>query len=135
TALTGLLPATTNVCTTGRTLAVPLRGPDRFGHFRRATTRVTVRARAGGALDVDRVKLTCVPHGWPMHGYDHANRRATGQETVLGPGNAANLAIKWQLDLLPLTGNGANAVTSTPTVGNGLVYVTSWHGEVYALQP
>jgi len=129
--INGLLPATTNLCTSGKTLTVPLRG----SRFRRASKRVAITTRSAVGFDVDRVRLTCVPHGWPMHGYDHANTRANLQETILGPGNAASLTVKWTLDLPTLGDAGLNSVTSTPTVGNGLVYVTSWGGFVYAVRP
>jgi outer membrane protein assembly factor BamB len=134
-ALTALLPAAANVCTSGQTLRVPLAGPDRLGRFRRASRRVTLSARTAAGVDGDRVKLTCVPHGWPSHGYNHANHRASAQEGTLNPGNAGQLVVKWDLDLQALEGPGLHAVTSTPTVGNGLVYVTAWNGNIYAVRP
>src|SRR5581483_5070322 len=94
---------------------------------------VRLKARTGSAVDVDRLRLTCVPREWPSHGYDHANHRATPLETTLAPANAAQLAVKWQLDLTALAGAGNNGVTSTPTVGAGSVFVTSWNGNVYAV--
>ena len=50
-ALSGLVPATTNVCTSGRTLDVPLKGPDSRGvfklgvHYHKLGRRVLVRPR------------------------------------------------------------------------------------------
>ena len=79
--------------------------------------------------------LTCVPHGWPSHGYNYANHRASPLETVLTPENVAELTVKWHFDIRALVpSSGLNAVTSTPTVGFGFVYVTSWNGMVYALR-
>ena len=76
-----------------------------------------------------------MPHGWPSHGYDYANHRASPLETVLTPENAASLAIKWRFDVRSLAMNDSlHAVTSTPTVGFGMVYVTSWNGTIYALR-
>jgi len=131
-ALGGLLPSTADACTTGQTLRVPL-VIDGSGHLGRASKIVRLKARTGSAVDVDRLRLTCVPREWPSHGYDHANHRATPLETTLAPANAAQLAVKWQLDLTALAGAGNNGVTSTPTVGAGSVFVTSWNGNVYAV--
>lgn len=130
TALGALLPATTNVCTTGRTLRVPLRTLS-HGRLRRARKSVALTAQTSAGVDSDKLRLTCVPHGWPAHGYSQANVRASSRETVLGPANAANLEVLWNFE----TGPGLSGVTSTPTVGNGLVYVTSWAGNVHALHP
>ena len=102
TALTTLLPATSNVCTSGQTLAVPLKGPDRAGRFRRASKRVSLSAKTAAGNDGDRLKLTCIPHGWPMHGYYHANHRANGQETSFA-GQCRHLTVKWSVDLLART--------------------------------
>jgi outer membrane protein assembly factor BamB len=131
-ALGALVPATANVCTSGRTLRVPLKG--RPGHLRPGSKTVALKARTAAGTDSDGVTFTCVPHDWPFFGYDHANRRASGVETVLGPANAAKLVQKWDLDLKAREGTGDNGVTSTPTVGNGVVYVTSWNGKVYAVK-
>src|SRR5262245_6907674 len=60
-----LLPATANVCTAGRTLQVPLAGPNSKGVFRKRTKRVKLDARTASARDVDVLKLTCLPHEWP----------------------------------------------------------------------
>ena len=131
-ALAALLPASSNVCTSGRTLAVPLKGPNPAGTYRRATKVVRVSAKAT-ANDGDALKLTCVPRGWPGHGYDDRNRRATLVESSISPGNAATLTEKWTLDLQAREGGSSNGVTSTPTVGDGKVFVTSWNGNVYAV--
>ena len=132
-ALAALVPNAADACTSGRTLRVPLRGPDAHGGFARASKKVKLRARTANEEDADRLKLSCVPHGWPSHGYDHANRRANPLETTLGPANAANLAVKWQFDIGTVDGPSGAGVTSTPTVGGGMVFVTAWNGKVYAL--
>ena len=131
-ALSALVPATANVCTTGRTLTVPLKGPDGLGRFKRAKKKVKLKATTAAGVDADTLKLTCIPRGWPSHGYDHRNTRATPLETVLNPGNASTLVQKWALDLQTEIGASTNAVTSTPTVGFGVVYVGSWNGFVVA---
>ncbi|MEW6269025.1 MAG: PQQ-binding-like beta-propeller repeat protein [Thermodesulfobacteriota bacterium] len=131
-ALAALVPASSNVCTSGRTLAVPLKGPSPKGTFKRASKTVRVTATASGK-DLDVLKLTCMPRGWPSHGYDEANTRATPVETRITPATAPSLALDWTLDLRALEGGTRNGVTSTPTVGDGRVFVTSWNGNVYAV--
>ena len=132
TALGALLPATTNVCTTGRTLAVPLKGPDARGRFKLAKKKVKLKATTAAGIDADTLKLTCVPRGWPSHGYDRRNTRATPLETVLTPANAATLVQKWNLALQPALGTTNNGVTATPAVGFGNVYFGSWNGFMVA---
>ena len=51
-------------------------------------------------------------------------------ETKLTPANVAQLEYKWGFDISIF---GIASVTSTPTVGRKLVYITSWDGKVYAL--
>jgi outer membrane protein assembly factor BamB len=131
-ALVSIVPATSNVCTSGRTLTVPLTGPDALGRFKLAKKKVKLKATTATAVDADTLKLTCVPRGWPSHGYDRRNVRATPLETTLGPANAAALATKWNLDLHAVIGATTNGVSGTPTVGNGLVYVGSWSGWIVA---
>ena len=131
-ALTALLPATTNVCTSGRSFALPLRGPDARGALKPSKKKVTVRATTALGRDTDRLRYVCMPRQWPSHGANHYNHRSTPHETTLSPANAAALTLKWQL---PLMEPGGNAVTATPTVGNGLVYVASWNGNVYGVKP
>jgi outer membrane protein assembly factor BamB len=128
-ALAGLLPSTADACTTGQTFTVPL-GVDARGRFVRRTRKLRLRARTARDVDADTLKVTCVPHGWPSHGYDAGNHRATPLETALSPATAALLRPKWQLALDDGTNNG---VTSTPTVGGGMVFVTAWNGFVYGV--
>jgi outer membrane protein assembly factor BamB len=120
-AVDALLPATTNVCTSGQTVAVPLKG----GGRRKGRLTVKVSGTTATGVDTDRARLVCIPHGWPSHGYDRANRRASATESSITPANASQLVPKWQF-----TGGG---VSSTPTVANGVVYATSWNGNAYAL--
>jgi outer membrane protein assembly factor BamB len=132
TAVNALLPASTNVCTTDQALHVPLTR-DAGGRLQAVSKRVGLSAVTDGGTDEDTFDVTCVPHGWPSHGYNYANHRASPLETVLSPDNAANLTVKWHFDLSELTG-GLNGVTSTPTVGFGLVFVAAWNNHVYALR-
>jgi outer membrane protein assembly factor BamB len=132
-ALSGLVPATTNVCTSGRTLAVALKGPDSRGVFKLAKKKVKLVATTATGVDSDTLKLTCLPRGWPSHGYDRRNTRATPLETTLSPANASTLVQKWNLDLAATIGTSNNAVTATPAVGFGNVYVGSWNGFMVAI--
>lgn len=125
-AANALLPATSTACTTGQGVTVPLKGPTGAGAYKRASKTVKVKAQTASANDSDKLKLTCVPRDWPSHGYDHRNHRATNVESTITPANAALLTERWSLV--------SGAVTSTPTVGEGMVYVTSWDGKVYAVR-
>jgi len=129
--INSLLPATTNVCTTGQSLTVPLKGPSAKELYKAARATVTVKVGAATGRDSDKLKLVCVPRDWPLHGYDQTNVHSTNSETVLSPANASQLVQKWNL---PLTTGSVNGVTATPTVGFGLVYVASWNGSVYGVQ-
>jgi polyvinyl alcohol dehydrogenase (cytochrome) len=133
-ALSALVPAMTNVCTSGRTLAVPLKGPDARGRMKLAKKKVKLTATTAAGVDTDTLKLTCLPRGWPSHGYDRRNSRATPLETVLGPANAATLVQKWNLDLGTAVGTASNGVSATPAVGFGNVYIGSWNGFVVAVK-
>jgi outer membrane protein assembly factor BamB len=130
--LTALLPATTNVCTSGRTLAVPLKGPDPKGRLKAGKKKVKVTVTTASGVDTDTVKLTCVPRGWPSHGYDRRNTKWNPLETIIHSANAASLVQKWNLNLQTVIGASVNGVSSTPAVGFGLVYVGSWNGFVVA---
>src|SRR5690348_282834 len=46
------------------------------------------------------------------------------------PANVGTLVTKWDF---PTNGVRYGGVTSSPTLGNGLLYVTSWNGALYAL--
>lgn len=132
-AVNALLPAAGNVCTTGQALHVPLLR-NASGRLETAVKRVELAAITDGAgTDDDSLDLACVPHGWPSHGYNAANQRANPLETELTPDNVSSLTVKWHFDIRAVSESGLNAVTSTPTVGFGLVFVTSWNGVMYAL--
>ena len=73
------------------------------GRFKLAKKKVKLVATTATGVDSDILKLTCVPRGWPSHGYDRRNSRATPLETVLSPANASGLVQKWNLDLQSAT--------------------------------
>lgn len=130
-AVDALLPAAAGVCTTGQALRVPLTVSG--GRQQATSKQVALAAVTGSGTDEDSLDVTCVPHGWPSHSYNAGNHRANPQETILTPENIAGLQVKWHFDILELGTPGLGAVTSTPTVGFGMVYVTSWNANVYAL--
>lgn len=130
TAVNGLLPASTNTCTTGQSVVVPLKGPNSKGDYKATKFSFKTTATAGVA-DADTFKFVCVPRGWPSHGYDNANTRATPLDTKINASNVATLVKKWQFSV-PGGPNG-RPISSTVTVGPKLVYTSGWDGMVYAL--
>ena len=121
-----LVPASAAACTAGQQLAVRIKKGLRG---RKAKTAVvTLRAESGGTRDDDTLTLVCHPREWPGHGYDQRNTRATPRERRIKPKNVAKLQAVWELPL-------ERAVASTPAVGHGLVFVTSFDGHVRALDP
>src|SRR5262245_31949391 len=125
-----LLPATTTVCTTGQSVGVAPRG-----HGKKAAKRtVKLKARTAAGTDSDKVKLTCLPHEWTGSNYDHRNRRATPVETTLSTANASSIEPLWTFDVVAHEGGGNGQISATPTVANGMVFVTAWNGKVYALR-
>jgi len=117
----------TAVCTAGETITVPLK-PKGSGAFTKNKVVVKVSTTTDAGVDKDVLRLRCLPRKWPSHGYNRANHRATPLETAITPANVDTLTMKWDV---PLGGS----VTSTPTVGDRFVYVSSWDGKIYALKP
>jgi outer membrane protein assembly factor BamB len=124
TAIDALLPAGASACTDGVTIDVPLKVTG-SGAQKTRKVSVSIKATTTSGKDPDKLGLTCLPRLWPIGMYDHYNRRATAQSEIT-PANAASLVEKWTFDT-------PGGVTSTPTVGEKLVYVTSWDGVLYAL--
>jgi polyvinyl alcohol dehydrogenase (cytochrome) len=63
---------------------------------------------------------------WWTFGHDLSSQRANGFESALGPDEVADMEVAWQLD-------DVLAVTATPAVVDGIVYVPDWTGTVRAL--
>lgn len=127
-ALSALTPAEVRGCTAGQTLSVPV-----AGEVVRATVRVEATT-VDEAADVDQVTFACVPHGWLSQGNNFGNHASSPDEMSINSANAGALGIKWRFDVgahenVP----GLKSITSTPAVGNGMVYATSWNGKIYAL--
>jgi len=66
---------------------------------------------------------------WPMYGFDLARSRFNPQEGLINRNTVPGLEVRWFFS----TGTGAAAVSASPTVAGGVVYVGSWNGTVYAL--
>jgi polyvinyl alcohol dehydrogenase (cytochrome) len=60
---------------------------------------------------------------WTTYGHDLANSRLQPDEHVIGTGNVANVTKKWSFTAVDDLGGGA--ITSTPIVSDGCVFVTS----------
>ncbi len=128
-AASALLPATSNVCTTGQSVTLALKQTSK-GILKRSRLTFATTSTTASAKDKDKVKMSCVPARWPKHGFDHRNTRSNPLESSLTPANAAGLVAKWNFHI---SDSFDSSVTSTPTVGRKLVYVTAWDGKVYAL--
>src|SRR4029078_10847045 len=63
---------------------------------------------------------------WSAINHDHENSRANAGESKLSADNVARLAARWRFD-------GLSAVTSTPAVVDGAVYLGDWSGVFHAL--
>jgi polyvinyl alcohol dehydrogenase (cytochrome) len=66
---------------------------------------------------------------WPMYGFDFAQSRFNPQEGSINAGTVSKLNVRWFFS----TGSGSGAVSASPTVVDGVVYVGSWNGNMYAL--
>jgi len=124
-AIDALLPASSNVCTSGETIDVPTKVSG-GGKEKRGKAKVKIKTETATGKTAEKLKLACIPREWPSHGYDHRNTRATAKETTLTPASVAGLQELWDV---PLSG----AVTGTPAVAGGRVYAASWDGFVYSI--
>jgi outer membrane protein assembly factor BamB len=133
--LDALLPASSLACTSGATVDIALKGPTGKGDFKKAKFTLKAVTAAASGDDKDKIKFVCHPHGWPSHGFDANNTRSTPLDTKITPANVATLQEKWDFAVPQgLTLNPPRAVSSTPTVGPKMVYVSSWNGRVYGIQ-
>lgn len=66
---------------------------------------------------------------WSMFGHDLDNTRHAAHEDTLGRDNVASLQEQWRW---PSEGEGPG-VTGTPAVVDGVVYFSTWQGDVVAL--
>jgi polyvinyl alcohol dehydrogenase (cytochrome) len=133
TAIDALLPATTNLCTTGQELPVPLKTSS-SGAVKRGKGTLKFTAEGGALQDKNGVKLSCVPRNWPSQAYNHKNHRSTPVDTAVDATNVDELVLKWHFGIPdPVSASASRGVTATPTLDERNVYVTSWNGLVYAV--
>ena len=126
-----LVPATTNVCTTGRTLAVPLKGPDARGRFKLAKKKVGSgddgeRARCRHAqAHLPAARMAVARLRSPEHAGDAARDGARRGECGVA---------RAEVEPGPADGDrhATTASSATPAVGFGNVYIGSWNGFVVA---
>jgi outer membrane protein assembly factor BamB len=75
---------------------------------------------AGGSLHAEE---------WPMYGHDK-HHSFSNPDSAINPDNVAKLQ---SLDAMAWTFQTGDAVSASPTVAGGVVYVGSWDGYFYAL--
>src|SRR5262249_44668544 len=66
---------------------------------------------------------------WPMYGFDLKQSRFNPDEGLINAGTVSRLSVRWFFS----TGSGTAAVSASPSVVDGVVYVGSWNGTFYAL--
>jgi polyvinyl alcohol dehydrogenase (cytochrome) len=66
---------------------------------------------------------------WPMYGFDFARNRFNPHEGLINATTVSRLNVRWFFS----TGTGTGAVSASPSVVDGVVYVGSWNGNMYAL--
>lgn len=129
------LPTKAHVCTPPVPVRVPVIGPDATGTFAAATKIVRATATTPSRRnDATHLTLVCLPNpaahaDWPTYGFDLSRNRFNPREGVIGRRSASRLAVRWFFS----TGTGTAAVSASPSVVNGVVYVGSWNGTMYAL--
>lgn len=93
------------------------------------TTTTAAASGGGGGLDAgarSAGKGEAPSADWPMFGRDLGNTRFNPVEDTLGADDVGGLEERWRIE-------GA-AVTSTPAVVNGVVYVADWDGNLHAYE-
>ena len=66
---------------------------------------------------------------WPTYGFDLTRNRFNPQEGLINATTVSQLNVRWFFS----TGSGTGAVSASPTVVDGVAYVGSWNGTMYAL--
>jgi polyvinyl alcohol dehydrogenase (cytochrome) len=83
-------------------------------------------AAAATAPAAARAPAPAAAQSWPVAGQNIANTRDQAAETVISPGNAAQLASAWTLAT-------AGDVTATPTMVNNVLYFPDMGGMLWAV--
>jgi outer membrane protein assembly factor BamB len=68
---------------------------------------------------------------WPSYGHDLSNTRTQDQECVIGRSNVRSLKAKW---VFSTASAGGGSIESTAAVADGMVFVGSGSGRVFALR-
>src|SRR5262249_49117335 len=66
---------------------------------------------------------------WPTYGFDLTRNRFNPQEGLINATTLSRLKVRWFFS----TGSGTAAVSASRSVVEGVVYVGSWNGTMYAL--
>jgi polyvinyl alcohol dehydrogenase (cytochrome) len=66
---------------------------------------------------------------WPLYGFDLTRNRFNPNEGLINGNTVSRLNVRWFFS----TGAGTAAVSASPSVVDGVVYVGSWNGTMYAL--
>ena len=66
---------------------------------------------------------------WPVYGFDLTRNRFNPSEGLINANTVGSLAVRWFFS----TGSGTGAVSASPSVVDGVAYVGSWNGIMYAL--
>jgi polyvinyl alcohol dehydrogenase (cytochrome) len=69
------------------------------------------------------------PADWPLYGFDLNRNRFNPSEGLINANTVSRLDVRWFFS----TGSGTAAVSASPSVVDGVVYVGSWNGTMYAL--
>src|SRR4029453_3872455 len=69
------------------------------------------------------------PADWTTYGFDLTRNRFNPQEGLINAATVPGLDVRWFFS----TGTGTAAVTASPSVVEGVVYVGAWNGTMYAL--
>lgn len=93
------------------------------------TGKIRVTTKTGTASSASAFDVLSVGPGWPQFGYDNGNTAFNPYESVLSPANVSTLQLEWH-DHVGKLDSGAR---SAPSIVNGIAYVGSRSGSLYAM--
>ncbi len=85
---------------------------------------------ASNRLDPPSAGQQIAPNDWPAYMYDGGRTGFNAGETRLSPANAKDLKLLWKVKI----GDGS-PMAAQPIVYSGTLYIGSWDGFMYALNP
>ncbi len=91
-----------------------------------AVTAAVATMLATGAAAASALPGAITPGQWPMAGQNINDTHFQAAEHAISPANVSRLAAKWTLTT-------AGAVSATPTVYDGAVYVPDYGGKLWAV--